>query len=261
MKYFIVLVVQISFICGLLSGCDKSVTTEGNGESTAKGTRAFEKIYQVNDVSLSVLESYPTKLIITASGTVPMAGWTSPQLTPYQYVQPPPDGIYDYTFVALPPDGLVAQVLNPISTSLALENIPSGMKGVRIHAVQNNKVAMLQQAPVAYFEFKGSDPHDRFVIKLTEQEKITHARALISGQVSEQRSVMGIIIKERVKYNPNWSYYLDPTTIEFFDMAMEVCDSNMRYVEEHLDDVGGAFLPENRWCPWNSELTREIGSP
>ena len=55
---------------------------------------------------------------------------------------------------------------------------------------------------------------------------------------------MGIILKERVKYNPAWSYHLDPTTIEFFDMAMEVCDSNMRYVEEHLHEVGGDFCLE-----------------
>jgi hypothetical protein len=40
---------------------------------------------------------------ITASGTVPSAGWSNPQLAPYTYVQAPPDGIYDFDFVATPP--------------------------------------------------------------------------------------------------------------------------------------------------------------
>ena len=49
-----------------------------------------------------------------------------------------------------------------------------------------------------------------------------------------------------------------PDSIEFFDVAAEVCDATMRYVEEHLDEVGGAFLSGNRWCPWGSKLTGEL---
>ena len=71
---------------------------------------------------------------------------------------------------------------------------------------------------------------------------------------------MGIIVKEQAGYNPAWSYHLDSETIQFFELAIEVCDASIRYVEEHLDEVGGSFLPNNQWCPWSSELTREINN-
>jgi hypothetical protein len=37
-------------------------------------------------------------------------------------------------------------------------------------------------------------------------------------------------------------------------VMMEVCDASMTYVEDHLDEVGGAFLPGAQWCPWDSKL-------
>lgn len=43
-----------------------------------------------------------------------------------------------------------------------------------------------------------------------------------------------------------------------FEMQIEVCDANVTYVEEHLDEVGGGFLPKSFWCPWSSELEAEI---
>jgi hypothetical protein len=30
------------------------------------------------------------------------------------------------------------------------------------------------------------------------------------------------------------------------------------YVEDHLSEAGGSFLPGNRWCPWSSVLTKEV---
>jgi hypothetical protein len=50
----------------------------------------------------------------------------------------------------------------------------------------------------------------------------------------------------------------DPQSIEFFDVAAEVCDASMGYVQEHLGEIGDAFLPDSVWCPWGSELTREL---
>jgi hypothetical protein len=127
-------------------------------------------------------------------------------------------------------------------------------KPVRIamHAKQ-----MLPQS--AYFEFKGPDPEDRFVIKLVDSEKIEHARKILRGAETGRTHIAGVIALKKASYNhPDWSYHMKPDSIEFFNEAKEVCDATMRYVEEHLDEVGGAFLPGNRWCPWGSELTREL---
>ncbi|MEH2433373.1 MAG: hypothetical protein V7K25_03825 [Nostoc sp.] len=41
-------------------------------------------------------------------------------------------------------------------------------------------------------------------------------------------------------------------------MAIEVCDATTNYVNDHLDEVGGAFLPGLFWCPWSSQLVKEI---
>ncbi|EFA82880.1 conserved hypothetical protein [Heterostelium album PN500] len=106
----------------------------------------------------------------------------------------------------------------------------------------------------AYFVF--SDGHDEFVIKLTDPSRIAEAREII--RTNATKGVMGIIVKQPVWYNFQWNYYLDPASITFFEMAMEVCDASVSYTEEHLSEVGTDFLPGNRWCPWSSKLVREI---
>ena len=118
----------------------------------------------------------------------------------------------------------------------------------------------------AYFVFKGdhSDPvqdADRFIIKLTDTTKIQKARNILNGTETDTISIMGTVVAQTADYNNNWSYYLDPESINFFEAAVEVCDAGMRYVEDHLSEVGGAFLPGNKWCPWNSMLVTEIEKP
>ena len=110
----------------------------------------------------------------------------------------------------------------------------------------------------AYFEFSDVDPEKRFVIKLVDPKKIDHARRILKGEEKSRVHISGIIVKEKAQYNSRWSYHLDPNSIDFFEVAVEVCDSSMQYVEDHLSEVGGSFLPENRWCPWSSKVVREL---
>jgi len=231
-----------------------------NGSGNGTPDSELQHVYQVTAIRLNVLESLPLQLNIQAEGNTRTGGWSNPQLIPYIYVAPPADGIYEFDFKAQAPGGVVTQAITPINASYIMDPLPDNLKGVKIYAEKNNKVAMLEPQPgsIAYFEFKGSDETDRFVIKLLEQEKIKHARDLLAGNTKERPSVMGIIVKQKKTYNPGWSYHLQPKSISFFDTATEVCDANMRYVEEHLDEVGDAFLPGNRWCPWSSQLTKEL---
>ncbi len=101
----------------------------------------------------------------------------------------------------------------------------------------------------------------RAVLKLTDPAKIQHARDLVSGATTDSPHVIGTIVVGTAAYNPAWSYHYDPATVGFFDAATEVCDASISYVEEHLSEVGGAFLPGNTWCPWTSRLVREIPAP
>jgi len=102
---------------------------------------------------------------------------------------------------------------------------------------------------------------NEFVVKLDKPADIEHARELLSGETTDRPHILGRIKHSTASYNPRWSYHLTPETIGFFDVAIEVCDATIPYVEDYLDEAGGAFLPGNVWCDWSSRLVREIKAP
>ncbi|MGH9851246.1 MAG: hypothetical protein ACREBD_15520 [Blastocatellia bacterium] len=130
-----------------------------------------------------------------------------------------------------------------------------------INPGESQPVSTVAAAEDAYFVFDAPPRRDLFIVKLTDPVKIQKARDLFSGRQGSGRHIGGLIVKEPVCYNAPWSYHLDPQSIEFFDNAIEVCDGAMGYIESHLDEVGGALLPGNRWCSWGSRLVREIPPP
>lgn len=109
----------------------------------------------------------------------------------------------------------------------------------------------------AYFAFR-QDPDQEFVFQLIDAQKIEHARRIVSGTETDRVHVIGRVKLGKQPYNPEWSYHLDPTTINFFAAAIAVCDANMAYVEEHLDHAGDTFLPGFHWCPQDSRIFREV---
>ena len=117
-----------------------STTKEGEKRQMSKA-----KVDSVKKVEVALLKSKPPKLSIKAEGEVPTGGWSAGELVAFVYVQPPPDGIYDFDFVAKPPPAgsVVTQVVSPISAEKVLNDIPKGLRGVRIHAASNQKEAML----------------------------------------------------------------------------------------------------------------------
>ncbi|KAL7330360.1 hypothetical protein PS15p_205324 [Mucor circinelloides] len=117
--------------------------------------------------------------------------------------------------------------------------------------------ASLVSAETARFAFLTQEQRE-FVFELTDDAKIAQARRILSGEETNDIHVMGRIIKRSQPYNPAWSYHLDPNTIQFFMHAIEICDASVSYVEDHLDEACGAFLPGCFFCPWTSKLIREI---
>lgn len=113
-------------------------------------------------------------------------------------------------------------------------------------------------AAVAYFQFDTPPGSGRFVFKLTDPAKIREARNILSGVQKDRIHVVGKIVKRPASYNSPWRYHLDPASISFFGNAVEVCDATIRYVEDHLNEAGGSFLPGLTWCPWTSRLLREV---
>ncbi|MET9364607.1 hypothetical protein ABZX93_27335 [Streptomyces sp. NPDC006632] len=68
------------------------------------------------------------------------------------------------------------------------------------------------------------------------------------------------IIRRTASYNPNWDFHTNPDETRFFDHGLEVCDATIPYVNDHLDETGGAFLPGRIWCDWTSRLVREVSA-
>lgn len=116
----------------------------------------------------------------------------------------------------------------------------------------------------AYFYFEQTSPEGelkRFVFRLDDDVKILEARRILGGGDPLKVHVQGTVVPIRADYNPDWSFHLAPSTIGFFEMQIEVCDANVTYVESHLDEVGGSFLPRSFWCPWSSTLSGEVSWP
>ena len=98
---------------------------------------------QWQTVELSIIRTLPPQLAIAAHGTARTPGYTDPALVGVGSKQAPPDGIYEYSFVATPPDGIVIQVLVPIEAGTELRPLPPELKGVRVRSATNSVVQML----------------------------------------------------------------------------------------------------------------------
>ncbi|WP_019500189.1 hypothetical protein [Pseudanabaena sp. PCC 6802] len=107
------------------------------------------KIWQVVDVGIKILRSGKSPkeaLFIIASGVVTSGGWSNPILIPYYYFTAPEDGIYNFDFVADSPTGSTIQVITPVITTFIWENLPDGVKGVRVYGSTGEpKVKMLEE--------------------------------------------------------------------------------------------------------------------
>ena len=110
----------------------------------------------------------------------------------------------------------------------------------------------------AYFNMQDIT-RSNFVIKITNPEAIQEARDIVAS--GDDKIVVGRIVKRQADYNRRWSFHYSPETIQFAEAAIEVCDATIPYVEDHLDEAGGAFLPGLYWCPWTGRLTEEVTAP
>lgn len=98
-----------------------------------KKTDGAQRVKKILKIDYAIEKGLPPTLRVTATGEVPTLGWTEPKLVRRVYVQPPPDGIWEYEFHAVPPSGQVPQVVSPIQATDRWENFDqASVKGVRV---------------------------------------------------------------------------------------------------------------------------------
>lgn len=110
-----------------------------------------------------------------------------------------------------------------------------------------------------FFTFTDAS-NETFVLRLLEAKDIRHARGLLNGAIESAPHIAGTVVETPEAYNIGWSYHVDPASMFFFELSTEVGDSTMRYIEDHLDEVGGALLPGSVWTGWSSRLVTELHS-
>ena len=113
--------------------------------------------------------------------------------------------------------------------------------------------AQTVQPQEAFFVFEVPPDPETVVFKLTDALKIQEARNILAS--GKPRTISGTLIKQPVYYNSPWTFHLDPRSITFPEIAIELCDANVREIENNLD------IAYSSWCPWSSRLLREIPAP
>ena len=87
---------------------------------------------------------------------------------------------------------------------------------------------------------------ETYKIELATPELVQHARDLLAGE--EVASIPnGTVVRDDPGVNAPWSWHIDPATLEFADMTIEVCDGLPSYVED-------GTVTSDQYCPWSAEI-------
>lgn len=91
----------------------------------------LKPLTEVKEVAAAQVDDY---MVITVDAVAPTPGYTDLSLRPFNYIQAPPDGIYDFTAVGKPPGGVVAMHTQPVRYKYRWRGLGPNVRGVRVHA-------------------------------------------------------------------------------------------------------------------------------
>jgi hypothetical protein len=99
-----------------------------------------------------------------------------------------------------------------------------------------------QSNPIATFRVVD----ETYKIELATPELVAHAEALLAGEAVASIP-NGVVVRDDPGPNAPWSWHIDPATLEFADMTIEVCDGLPSYVED-------GTVTSDQYCPWSAEI-------
>ena len=101
------------------------------------------------------------------------------------------------------------------------------------------------QHPVATFEVAGVETYK---IELITPELVKHAEQLLKGD-DVAAIPLGRVVRDSPGVNKPWSWHIDPKTLEFAEITIEVCDGLPSYVEDHT-------VTSKDYCPWSAKVIK-----
>jgi hypothetical protein len=87
---------------------------------------------------------------------------------------------------------------------------------------------------------------EEYRIRLTDPSDIATAQKLLAGQAAP-RIPNGRIVRGETDVNVGYSWHIDPASVEFADVATEVCDGRPSDVERGL-------ITSDSYCPWSAQV-------
>jgi len=96
-----------------------------------------------------------------------------------------------------------------------------------------------------FVEFVIDVAGERFVARVTDPDTIRLAEANLDRQ--NNRFPIGTLKPGNGGFNTPWTWHLDPDSVRFVEVAIELCDGRPSYVESHQSEYA-------RYCPWGARV-------
>ena len=87
---------------------------------------------------------------------------------------------------------------------------------------------------------------ETYKIELATPELVEHAKELLAGQ-DVAAIPNGIVVRNDPGPNAPWSWHIDPATLTFANVTIEVCDGLPSYVED-------GTVTSDQFCPWSAKI-------
>ena len=87
---------------------------------------------------------------------------------------------------------------------------------------------------------------EEYKIRLTDPADIEIARKLLAGEEAP-RIPNGVVVRGDPDVNVGYIWHIDPESVEFADITVEVCDGLP-------SDVEKGIITSDRYCPWSAEV-------
>jgi len=66
---------------------------------------------------------------------------------------------------------------------------------------------------------------------------------------------LGRVLRGNGGFNAPWNWHLDPDTVEFADLTVEVCDGCPTLMQADLDNYIDTV---GQYCPWSTQIISRI---